>query len=160
MTMGERGVGFSLRMCAWTKPATLIMVLADAGLAYYGDEEVQDLYNEDEVPAGFARDLAASLQRTDPGALWEMREEPTGDSSDGPQVGELYMYTPELGLFGPAPCDGAGDVVFTFAQVVQVLEDNTDEAIDPELALYAAYGCPWKWALAELEGTVDGGSEG
>lgn len=75
-------------------------------------------YMDTEVVCGSAFTMARQLQQTAPDASWEVWEDPAYE-----WLGDLYRFTPELGLF-TAECNSQGDPVFTDEQVLRLFDEH------------------------------------
>lgn len=80
-------------------------------------------YMDPEISCGSAQKIAQELQNHAPDASWEIWEDPKYE-----WLGDLYRYTPELGVFS-AECDAEGTAVFTADEVhkLAILPNTVNE---------------------------------
>ena len=102
-----------------------------------GDELDFDVaYGGVEIPVGTASDVASSLREAVPGSSFWVQEDPAYEF-----MGEVWMYTPELGMYGGV-CDSNGHVVLRATTV-----ENLLGRADIEDALFTLTGKAWREAL-------------
>lgn len=94
-------------------------------------------YTRYETSCGTADSLAAELREAAPGASFVLWEDPAYE-----WLGSIQAYTPELGAFG-AECTEGGEVVFTFAQVADVIAASPTARSAVRAQLRKAMGGPW-----------------
>jgi hypothetical protein len=91
--------------------------------------QLDERWLREEARDDSAYQLAEALQEAAPGASWYLWQEPQAG-----ELGDLYAFTPRLGLFHGA-CDGAGGVVIGREEARKILAGGRD--ID------RAMGGPW-----------------
>jgi Protein of unknown function (DUF3145) len=91
-----------------------------------------------EARVGTADEVAAKLREAAPGASFYLWEDPCYE-----WLGDMYAYTPELGIF-TAACDSYGEPVFKLSEVVVVVR----EAKGMLPVIQRKMGAPWRedWA--------------
>ncbi|KJR10243.1 hypothetical protein UG54_01295 [Gordonia sihwensis] len=72
---------------------------------------IGEIYRIDEIPCKTSEEIANELQEVAPDASWECWEDPKYE-----WLGDLYRFTPELGLF-TVECGGEGEPLFTAFEV-------------------------------------------
>ena len=116
-----------------------------------GELEMMTCY---EISVGTGADLSAELVKVAPGASFLMWEDPAYQ-----WLGDLYAYTPELGMFTCA-CDADGTPVMNASQVTRVIEATGGNAEQITEAIYKAMGDPWLDDWREHTDTPAGNGNG
>lgn len=86
---------------------------------------------------GTGSELADELVKVAPGVSFVMWEDPACL-----WLGDLYAYTPGLGMFTCA-CDANGTPVMTAPEVTKIIKDTGGDAEQITAAVYKAMGDPW-----------------
>lgn len=89
-----------------------------------------------EISCGAAHEIATLLVAEAPDATWTVSEDP-----HGPYLGDVYHYSPELGLW-QAECSDGGGALFRTTEILEVADDRS--------LLAARLGVPWQQAIATL----------
>lgn len=136
----------------------------------YADAEGDPLnltapYWAEETPLDTGMEVAEALREAAPGASFFLWMDPS-DSDEGPILGDLHAYTPELGQFY-AECDQHGLPRFTPAQIagmIQRIRDTTlcMTSVTLAIELDKAMGKPWldDWAAHKHTCGVEPGGVG
>lgn len=107
--------------CANDEVAPILELIEEYGLHLEYITDVRDdqlalnqTYMDPEVRCRSAKKLSRQLQDLTPAASWTLWEDPGYE-----QLGELYQFTPQLGLF-TQNCDAAGSPLFTADEVTRI----------------------------------------